>query len=105
MISRKVISIISYTTILVWVISFVVYHNEGKSTVAQYDLKQLFGLGVLGALFIVLFIAIDPAVSSTLKLFTIMKLGIFIFLILGIVNTLSQKRAYFVNWFNIRSSI
>jgi uncharacterized membrane protein len=90
--SRKTISIISYITIIGWVISFVVYHNGGKSTLAQYHLKQSFGLGVLGPLFSILFIAVVPIVSSTLILFTILNLGIFIFLILGIINAVNQKK-------------
>ncbi|MCD0471834.1 DUF4870 domain-containing protein [Flavobacterium sp. JAS] len=90
--NRKTISIISYLTIIGWVISFVVYHNGGRSSFAQYHLKQSFGLGVFGAILGVIFIPIlpiDPLIST---LFTILSAGVAIVLIFGIINAINQKR-------------
>lgn len=90
--NRKTISIISYLTIVGWVISFVVYYNGGRSTFAQYHLKQSFGLGVLGVILSIFFtpiIPIDPFIST---LFTVLCFGILIILISGIVNAVNQNR-------------
>jgi len=90
--NRKTISIISYLTIVGWLISFVVYYNGGRSTFAQYHLKQSFGLGVLGVIlstFFIPIISIDPIIST---LVAILGFGILIVLIFGIVNAVNQKR-------------
>lgn len=84
--NRKTISIISYLTIVGWLISFVVYYNGGRSTFAQYHLKQSFGLGVLGVILSTFFI---PIIST---LVAILGFGILIVLIFGIVNAVNQKR-------------
>lgn len=90
--NRKTISIISYLTIVGWLISFVVYYNGGRSTFAQYHLKQSFGLGILGIIlstFFILIIPINPFISTFL---TLLGFGILIVLIFGIVNAVNQKR-------------
>lgn len=90
--NRKTISIISYLTIVGWLISFVVYHNGGRSSFAQYHLKQSFGLGVFGAILGAAFIPIlpiDPLIST---LFTILGFGILVVLIFGIINAINKKR-------------
>ena len=49
--SKKTISIISYITIIGWIIAFLVYNNETeKSSLAKFHLKQSLGLGILGIL-------------------------------------------------------
>jgi len=90
--TRKTISIISYLTLIGWVISFIVYHNGGRSSFAQYHLKQSFGLGVFGAVLSVVFIpiiTIDPLIST---LFTVLGFAMLIVLIFGIMNAVNQKR-------------
>jgi len=104
--TRKTISIISYLTIIGWVVSFIIYHNGGRSSFAQYHLKQAFGLGIFGLVISMLFIpaAADPVISA---LFSILIFGIFIVLVFGIINAFNQKRkpvpligAMFVDRFN-----
>jgi uncharacterized membrane protein len=90
--NRKTISIISYLTIVGWVISFVVYHNGGRSSFAQYHLKQSFGLGIFGVILGIIFIPIIPIDPIISTLFTILGFGILIVLIFGIINALNQKR-------------
>lgn len=90
--NRKTISIISYLTIIGWVISFVIYHNGGRSSFAQYHLKQSFGLGIFGAVLGIVFIpilSVNPLMST---LFSIISVGILIVLIFGIINAVNQKR-------------
>lgn len=90
--NRKTISIISYLTIIGWVISFVIYHNGGRSSFAQYHLKQSFGLGIFGAILGLAFIPIIPINPLISSLFAIVSTGIIIVLIFGIRNAFNQKR-------------
>ncbi|KIO50748.1 hypothetical protein [Flavobacterium hibernum] len=90
--NRKTISIISYLTIVGWIISFVVYHNGGRSSFAQYHLKQSFGLGILGVIFGLIFIPIFPVDPIISTLFLILSAIILIVLIFGILNAVNQKR-------------
>lgn len=93
--NKKIISIISYITIIGWVIAFVVYHNGHRSALAQYHLKQSFGLGVFGGFFYMLFMAtypmilIIPIISVLLILLSIVM---FVILISGIINAVNQKK-------------
>jgi uncharacterized membrane protein len=105
--NRKTISIISYLTIIGWVISFVVYHNGGRSSFAQYHLKQSFGLGIFGAILAIVFIPIIPIDPLISTIFAILSFVILVVLLFGIINALNQKRkpipligAMFVDRFN-----
>ena len=90
--TRKTISIISYLTLIGWIISFLVYHNGGRSSFAQYHLKQSFGLGVFGAVLSVIFVSTFSIAPVVLIIFKIVGLGMLIFLIFGIMNAINQKR-------------
>lgn len=89
--NRKTISIISYLTIIGWIISFVVYHNGGRSSFAQYHLKQSFGAGILSVLLSLIFIPIIPINPIISTLFSILSAVILIVLIFGIVNAVNQR--------------
>jgi uncharacterized membrane protein len=90
--SKKAISIISYITIIGWIIAFLVYNNEPeKSSLAKFHLKQSLGLGILGILnFILEGVVVSFAPSASI-LFTIIGLGIFILWIIGIVNAVNEE--------------
>ncbi|SHL44351.1 hypothetical protein SAMN05443543_1025 [Flavobacterium flevense] len=91
--NRKTISIISYFTIIGWIIAFAMYYNGGyRSLLVQYHLKQSFGLGILSIFLNVLFFTIFPIISSQLLVFTLLNTGIITFLILGIMNAANQKK-------------
>jgi uncharacterized membrane protein len=89
---RKSISIISYFTILGWLISFVVYSHGGKSSFAQFHLKQSFGLGILETLLGIEFFVIYPIFPAVSRLFIPLSLVIAVVLISGINNALNHKR-------------
>lgn len=90
--NKKKISIISYITILGWIVSYILYSNGGKSPLAKYHLKQSFGLGILGALFGITSMIVVPETPSLTVLFIVIKLGMFIFLTLGIRNAINQQQ-------------
>ncbi|MEO8235476.1 MAG: DUF4870 domain-containing protein [Flavobacterium sp.] len=89
---KKTISIISYITIIGWVIAFIMYgNNPEKSSLAKFHLKQSFGLAILGVLNAILQNIILSFVPSLYILFTIVGLGIFILWIIGIVNAVNEQ--------------
>jgi uncharacterized membrane protein len=90
--SKKTISIISYITIIGWIIAFLVYNNETeKSSLAKFHLKQSLGLGILGILnFILEGVVVSFAPSASI-LFTIIGLGLLILWIIGIVNAVNEE--------------
>lgn len=47
MINKKKVSVISYLTIVGWLLAFVHYRKGAKSSLAKFHLEQSFGLGLL----------------------------------------------------------
>ncbi|MFV8342009.1 DUF4870 domain-containing protein [Flavobacterium sp. XS2P39] len=90
--NKKKISLISYITILGWIVSFILYSNGGKSPLAKYHLKQSFGLGILGVLPSITPIIIDSTSPTITILFILTELVLFILLTLGIRNAINQQK-------------
>lgn len=90
--NKKTISIISYLTILGWAVSFIAYHNGGKSALAKYHLKQSFGLGLLGTAATAIPLIIDGYVAVSKVLFLIINLLLLLSLTLGIRNATQQQK-------------
>ena len=89
---KKTISIISYITIIGWVIAFIMYgNNPEKSSLAKFHLKQSFGLAVLGILNVILQTIILSIVPALYLIFTIIGVGIFILWIIGIINAANEQ--------------
>ena len=86
------ISIISYITIIGWIIAFIVYgNNPEKSSLAKFHLKQSLGLAILGILNAVASVIVTPMVPSIGIVFTIINFATFVFLILGIINASKEE--------------
>ena len=48
---KKTLSIVSYITIIGWVIAFIIYNGKTeKSSLEKFHLEQSLGLGILGVL-------------------------------------------------------
>jgi uncharacterized membrane protein len=90
--NRKTISIISYLTIIGWLISFVYYNLKGKSTLAQYHLKQSFGLGLLGLFICILYFNLTDLMPFIFLAFILISIGIFATIVAGIVNAAKEKK-------------
>ena len=89
---KKMISIISYITIIGWIIAFIVYgNNPEKSSLAKFHLKQSLGLAILGILNAVASVIVTPMVPSIGIVFTIISFAIFVFWILGIINASKEE--------------
>ncbi len=47
MMHKKTVSVISYLTLIGWVIAFIKYRNGAKSSLAKFHLEQSFGLAIM----------------------------------------------------------
>lgn len=89
---KKTISIISYITIIGWVIAFIVFNNGvEKASLAKYHLKQALGLAVLGILLSIAQVIVLSIVPSIGIVFTILSALIFVLWIIGIINAAKEE--------------
>lgn len=89
---KKILSIVSYITIIGWVISYVIYNGKtDKSTLERFHLRQALGLGILGvglAILSMFFVFVAPIISL---LFNLGSIGVFVLWILGIINASNEE--------------
>ena len=105
---KKMISIISYITIIGWIIAFIVYGNNiEKSSLAKFHLKQSLGLAILGVLNTIASLIVTPIVPVLGIVFTVISIIIFILWIIGIINASKEEEkplpvigSMFVNQFD-----
>ena len=89
---KKTLSIVSYITIIGWVIAFIIYNGKTeKSSLEKFHLEQSLGLGILGVLNSIASIIVVPIVPSIYFVFTIISVAIFVLWILGIVNASKEE--------------
>jgi uncharacterized membrane protein len=90
--SSKTISIVSYLSIIGWVIAYVSYKkSNSNSSLSRYHLKQGLGLAIVGILLNVvlrIIASVSPGLASILSL---AGLVILVFWILGILNAANEK--------------
>ncbi len=86
---KKTLSIVSYITIIGWIIAFIIYNGKTeKSSLEKFHLEQSLGLGIVWFLYGVV---LNFMPSS---LYMILSLGSLVFLvlaILGIVNASKEE--------------
>lgn len=104
---RKIISLISYITLIGWIIAFVV-GNDKKDSLISYHLKQGFGL-FLSGIAVSIITSIVALISSSLASIVSSVLGILllIMLIMGCINAFKEQEKplpfvgkYFENQFS-----
>ena len=89
---KKVLSIISYITIIGWIVSFILYNNEPiKSPLVRFHLKQALGLAVLNILLGIAGWIIIPIVPAIAVVFYILNIVIIILWIVGIINAANDQ--------------
>lgn len=86
---KKTLSIVSYITIIGWVIAFIIYNGKTeKSSLEKFHLEQSLGLGILGFLIGVVS-SFMPA--SIQMIFSIASIAVFVLWILGIINASKEE--------------
>lgn len=87
----KSISIISYITIIGWVIAYVNYNNATvKSSLAKFHLKQALGIAILGIALSVVLTIIGVVIPTLASILSLTNLGILVLWILGIINASNE---------------
>ncbi len=89
---KKTLSIVSYITIIGWVISYVMYTNKpDKSSLERFHLRQALGLGILGVGLAILSIIIGMIIPFLGMILNLLGLGILVLWILGIINASNEE--------------
>ena len=98
--NSKTIAIISYITLIGWIIAYVM-NNNNKTAFAAFHLRQSLGIIVVAVL-----LSIVVSMASVPMLGWILQLGILVFWILGFIGALQGEMkpvpllgAQFQDWF------
>lgn len=88
--TNKTLSIISYITIIGWLIAYFSYKDKSaaeKSSLVKYHLKQSLGVAIIGFLFTLVISIVAMVVPTLASILSLAHFGILILWILGIINT------------------
>jgi uncharacterized membrane protein len=89
---KKTLSIISYITIIGWVVAFILYGNKPeKSSLEKFHLKQSLGLGILGVAYSIITQVVASIVPSIAMILSLGSLAILVLWILGIINASKEE--------------
>ncbi len=89
---KKMISIISYITIIGWVIAYMSYNgNAEKSSLAKFHLKQSLGLGILGIVLSIVLTIIGTVVPTLASILSLANLAIVVLWVIGIMNANNEE--------------
>lgn len=85
--NAKTIAILSYITLIGWIIAFVMHSNEqNKSSLGAYHLRQGLGLAIFGvcAWVVMIILMFIPFIGWFLNM--LIWIGLLVLLVLGIIN-------------------
>jgi hypothetical protein len=90
--SNKTLSIISYITIIGWLISFFGTQGKQREGLLQYHLKQSLGLAILSIL-VSIIITVVVSMISSLTVLGYFNCIFIVFSIIGIIYAANEKQA------------
>ncbi|MEO9022818.1 MAG: DUF4870 domain-containing protein [Ginsengibacter sp.] len=90
MMNQKNLSLISYCTIIGWVISFSNYSKGKKSDLLQYHLKQSFGIFVIVLAWSIGIYILEILIPGYALLLSCGLLMLFILLVMGMINAANE---------------
>lgn len=89
---KKTISIISYITIIGWVIAYVSHNNSAeKASLSRYHLKQSLGVAIIGILAGIVFNILAMVIPALALLFSLFSLAVVVLWIFGIINAVNRQ--------------
>ncbi len=89
---KKTISIISYITIIGWVIAYVSHNNSTeKASLSRYHLKQSLGVAILGILLGIVLNVLAMVLPSLAVILSLASFAILVLWIFGIINAVNQQ--------------
>lgn len=84
---KKTISIISYITIIGWVIAYVSHNNSPeKASLSRYHLKQSLGVAIMGILLGIVLNIVAMVVPALSVILSLASLAILVLWVFGIIN-------------------
>jgi uncharacterized membrane protein len=90
--SNKTLSILSYVTIIGWIIAFVKHKEpQQKNALVSYHLKQGFGLFIVSLLFNVAMTVVAMVVPALSFVGTVGSILTLILIIIGIINAANEQ--------------
>ncbi len=94
----KTAGIISYFTIVGWLIAYFAFHQNNKTSLGSYQLRQtlLFHIGSIvlwfGLSFVFSMIWVSTGIYSFYYLFRIVQIGLFILWIIGLIGAINGDK-------------
>lgn len=88
--SNKIASIISYITIIGWLIAYFGTQNQSRNELLKLHLKQSLGLAILGILSGIA-INVISSIVPFLSFLSFLNLAFLAFMVIGILNANSEK--------------
>ena len=89
---KKTLSIISYITIIGWVIAYLSYNKlANKDSLTKFHLKQSLGIGILGILLSIVLTIVGSIVPTLASILSLANLAILVLWILGIINANNEQ--------------
>jgi uncharacterized membrane protein len=89
---KKTISIISYITIIGWVIAYVSHNNSPeKASLSRYHLKQSLGVAILGILLGIVLNVVAMIVPALAAILSLASLAVVVLWVFGIINAANQQ--------------
>lgn len=90
--NKKTLSIISYITIIGWIIAYVNYNKLAvKDSLTKFHLKQALGIAILGIALSIVLTIIGMVVPTLASILSLANLGILALWILGIINANNEQ--------------
>ncbi len=94
--NNKTLALVSYITLIGWLISFFSYKGQEKSSLVSYHLRQSLGLlitsfiyGIVVNIVVIILMSISPKLAL---IGSILSLGYLVFLILMIIGILNANK-------------
>jgi uncharacterized membrane protein len=88
---KKTLSIISYITIIGWIIAYVNYNNStNKESLSRYHLKQSLGVAIIGIVFGIVVNVLAMIIPALAMIFSLASLVILVLWIFGIINAANE---------------
>ena len=94
----RTVSIISYFTIIGWLIAYFGFHKNNKTSLGSYQLRQTLLLHIVffiirfGLSFVLASIGMSPAVLSLYYFFRLIELGFLALWIVGLIGAINGEK-------------
>lgn len=96
---KKTLALVSYITIIGWLISFFSYKGQEKSSLVSYHLRQGFGLGIstiaygiIVNILVFILVMISPALAGIISMIlSLVYIGFLVLMIIGIITANKEE--------------